>query len=441
MFQKAIFFHLILLLWTTSVMAQDFSSLVEKSWNNNEQLKAQHFQLQQAEAALKEARSMYGPTISLGGQYTLAAGGRGIDFPVGDLLNPVYSTLNQLTSSNAFPAVENATISFLPNNFLDARLRIQQPVYYPELAINRQFQSSKIDLKALEIKAYKRLLSKEVMTAYLQWQMAQQAVVIYEKAEALLKEANRTTTSLFENGKALPSAVNRIQSEQASNKAQLIDAKNQEENAWQLLAFLLHERGISRDQVTVGLPELPDMITNNGSREELQQLDVGIEMQHLAVKKEEQFYLPRVGVQIDAGSQDFDFQWKPYALLGVNVEWNIYDFKRHTHKKDQALAAVEAQKQQKSYVQNQLELQSAVAKNNLLAAIDQANTFQPRIQSSQKTYDEVMKKYRTGVANYLELIDAQTQLTIADLSYILARYNAWIKWAELQYVTASYPIN
>ena len=123
------------------------------------------------------------------------------------------------------------------------------------------------------------------------------------------------------------------------------------------------------------------------------------------------------------------------------MEWNIYDFKRHTHKKDQALAAVEAQKQQKSYVQNQLELQSAVAKNNLLAAIDQANTFQPRIQSSQKTYDEVMKKYRTGVANYLELIDAQTQLTIADLSYILARYNAWIKWAELQYVTASYPIN
>ncbi len=441
MIHKTVLFYAMLLFLVIPVKGQDFTDLVQKSWNNNEQLKAQYFQLQQAEAALREAKSMYGPTVSFGAQYTLAAGGREIDFPVGDLLNPVYSTLNLLTASNNFPTIENSAIQFLPNNFLDARVRVQQPVYYPELAINKQLQSKSIDLKALEILAYKRLLSKEVMDAYFQWQMAKQAVSIYEQADVLLDEAYRTTNSLFKNGKALPSALNRIRSEQAASEAQIIAAKNQEENAWQLLAFLLNDPQITRDQIIVEFPELPDLNAGSGLREELQQLEVGIEMQQLAVKKENQFYLPRLGVQLDAGSQDFDFQWKPYALLGVNLEWNIYDFKRHSHKKDQALAAVEAQKQQKVYVQDQLELQNTVARNNLLAAIAQANTYEPRIYSAQKTYDDVMKKYRSGVANYLELIDAQTQMTIAEVSYVLARYNAWMKWAELHYVTASFPIN
>ncbi len=346
-----------------------------------------------------------------------------------------------MTATSNFPTIENSTEQFLPNNFLDARVRIQQPVYYPELAVNKQLQSRKIDLQALEIKAYKRLLVKEVMTAYLQWQLAQRAVAIYEQADVLLKEAYRTTNSLYQNGKALTSALSRIRSEQANSQAQIIDAKNKEENAWQLLLFLLNEPTITRDQVVLDIPELPDMDSGNGIREELQQLDVGIDMQNLAVKKENQFYIPRLGVQLDAGSQDFDFNWKPYVLFGVNLEWNIYDFNRHNHKKDQALAALDAQKQERVYVQNQLTLQNTVARNNLLAAISQANTYEPRIVAAQKTYDEVMKKYRSGIAGYLELIDAQTQLTVAKLSYVLARNNAWIRWAELQYVTASYPIN
>jgi outer membrane protein TolC len=441
MIHKTFYFSLILLVLTGMLKAQDFSVLIEKSWQNNDQLKARHFQLQQAEAALREAKSMYGPMVSFGAQYTLAAGGREINLPVGDLLNPVYSTLNLLTGTNNFPTIENSSEQFLPNNFLDARVRIQQPIYYPELAINKQLQSRKIDLKALEIKAYKRLLAKEVMTAYLQWQLAQQSVAIYEEADDLLEVAYRTTNSLYQNGKALPSALSRIRSEQANSQAQIIEAKNQEENAWQLLVFLLNDPGISRDQVAVNIPELPNMASSIGVREELQQLDVGIDMQNLAIKKENQFYLPRLGVQLDAGSQDFDFNWKPYALFGVNLEWNIYDFNRHKHKKDQALAAVEAQKQERAYVQNQLSLQNTIAQNNLLAAIGQANTYEPRIASAQKTYDEVMKKYRNGIANYLELIDAQTQWTVAALSYMLARNNAWIRWVEMQYVTASYPIN
>jgi hypothetical protein len=47
--------------------------------------------------------------------YTLAAGGRTIELPIGDLLNDVYSSLENLTGS-AFHRLK-IKCGFTPNNF------------------------------------------------------------------------------------------------------------------------------------------------------------------------------------------------------------------------------------------------------------------------------------------------------------------------------------
>ena len=57
--------------------------------------------------ALQSAGGLFYPNLGIDARYTVARGGRMIDFPVGDLLNPVYSTLNQLLQANQFPQVEN----------------------------------------------------------------------------------------------------------------------------------------------------------------------------------------------------------------------------------------------------------------------------------------------------------------------------------------------
>jgi len=43
-------------------------------------------------AALDQARALYLPSLDFSARYTRANGGRTIQFPVGDLLNPVYAT-------------------------------------------------------------------------------------------------------------------------------------------------------------------------------------------------------------------------------------------------------------------------------------------------------------------------------------------------------------
>jgi len=75
---------------------------VRNGLDSNLALRQRGFDLQKALLDLKRAQSLFYPQAGFSSQYTVAHGGRSQDIPVGDLLNGVYSTLNQLTSSNKF---------------------------------------------------------------------------------------------------------------------------------------------------------------------------------------------------------------------------------------------------------------------------------------------------------------------------------------------------
>ncbi len=419
---------------------QDFTSMISDAWENNDQLKSINFQLESAAHYLKEAKSMFGPSVVFGTEYTLAAGGRTIDFPVGDLLNPVYSTLNGITQTNVFPQIDNVSTQLFPNNFYDARFRITQPIYFPDLAINRKLKEESIQIKELEVKAYKRLISKEVMLAYFQYALSEKAIYIYSDADTLLMEAKRTTQSLIKNGVALPTALSRIENQIATVKAQHVEAVTNNINAKRYFNFVT---GQDRDESVpkLALPYLPsDSQLNPENKEEIKQLEKGIVMRKLSLDKENQFYLPKLGAQLDFGSQAFDFGFQPYALLGVRLDVNLFDSKRHTHRLSSVKAEVMGAESQKRQLEKQFDLQVNVTKENLNSAILQSQTYLSRIAANEKIYKEIFTKYKEGTANYLELIDAQTQLTQVKIQLLIAQNTAWVKWAEYVYATASYPI-
>ena len=423
------------------VTGQSFDKLVQMAWENNHELKAKNFQLESASQALLEAKAMYGPDIKFGVQYTLAKGGRSIDLPVGDLMNPVYSTLNQLTQSNAFSQIRNVEEQFLPNNFYDARLRISQPIYYPDLAINKQVKTELIHQKELEIRAFKRLISKQVMQAYIQYTSANHAIHILRSADTLLMEAKRSTQSMVRNGIALPTALSRLENESAELLSQQTEAIANRNNAENYLRFLLGIRDEVALPIVVTTSEMPPAtLESEQKREELMQINQAIKLLSLSTKKEDNFYLPRIGTQFDAGSQDYSFGWQPYVLLGINVEVNIFDNKRHQYRKQATKSEILALQSMYEQADRQFALQSKIATENLDAAIIQANAYDGRIKATKKIYDEVFTKYKNGNANYIELVDAQNQFTHMQIQHLLAKNNAWIKWSELMYASAIYPI-
>ena len=439
---KILLYLLLVPFCCNQLSAQQFEPLISKCWDNDDQLKANHFELKSAEYAYKEAKAMYGPAAGFQTQYTRASGGRIIEFPIGDIINPVYSTLNALTQGNSFPMLKNEEINFLPDNFYDARFRIEQPIYYPDLQINKALKSEQISLKQIEIKAYKRLLSREVMLAYINYNSVIKSLRIIESGDSLLNEVKRITESMIRNGVALPAALYRVNNEIATLKSKKAEVEASRANALAYIRQLTGDSSFLPDDFVKGLDKLPSAIVESGSiREESSQLELAIRMNGLAMKKEDMFYTPRVGAVLDLGSQAFDFGWSPYVLFGLNFEINLFDSKRNKFRKEQYAATNEAYKSKKNKVDNQLYLQRTVAFNNFISTLEQAADFDVRLAGAKKFYTDILAAYKAGSAGYLEMIDARTTLTTTEIEKELMLDKAWAGWAEYVYASAAWPID
>src|SRR5258708_11817888 len=149
---KRLFIPLLLSLLSLAGQVNGQQSMLENyindAFKNNQGLQGQQLQLEKSMFALKEARALFLPDISFGASYSKADGGRSIDLPIGDLFNPVYKSLNQLTNSTAFPNLKNQSILLNPDNYYDARIRttlslINSEIYYNEKIKNENISQHK----------------------------------------------------------------------------------------------------------------------------------------------------------------------------------------------------------------------------------------------------------------------------------------------------------
>ena len=90
---------------------------IREGFDNNLALKQKELDYRRSVQSLNQARALFYPNISFNARFSLAEGGRTIDFPVGDLLNPIYTTLNQLTQSQQFPMIDNQSIYFMRKSY------------------------------------------------------------------------------------------------------------------------------------------------------------------------------------------------------------------------------------------------------------------------------------------------------------------------------------
>src|SRR5688500_9887746 len=212
---------LLFIVISSSLSAQTLDNYVQEGLKSNLVLQQKNVSLQQAQQSLQIAKSYFLPSVNLLADYTSGEGGRSIGIPVGDLLNPVYASLNQMTQSDAFPQVENVNQNFFPKDFYDARIRTSLPLVNSDIDINRTIQSQQVMLKQYDLDAYKRQLVLEIKTAYYNQVAAEAAAKIYESALTLVHKNVEINESLLRNGKSLPANVLRSKSEMESVHAEI----------------------------------------------------------------------------------------------------------------------------------------------------------------------------------------------------------------------------
>lgn len=418
---------------------------IQQAFVNNKGLKDQRFQLDKSLAALQEARSLFGPNVAFLASYTKAGGGRTIDMPIGDLLNPVYKSLNQLTSSHQFPQVDNVSVLLNPDNFYDAKLRTSLPLINAEIYYNQQIKKEQITRQQAALNVYKRQLVQDIKTAYFQYYQASQAVAIYRNALSLIQENIRINESMVRNGIRNNTALYRSQTEKEKTDAAISKAQNEQQNARAYFNFLLNRElntGIVLDSnLLTHLQPIPD--GDVSGREELQQYKSAATAYRLNEKLQKAYIIPRLSTFLDLGSQSMGLHFDDksrYYLFGVNLEWTLFGAHKYKYRIKQANLDILANDNVTAQTTDALQLQLYQAGNNYRTALRNLGTAQSQLSFAERYYRDQLKVYKEGQLLYIELLDAQNQLTQAQLQMAVSQAAVQTAYASVERAQASYNI-
>jgi outer membrane protein TolC len=421
---------------------------IEMGFQQNIVVQQKLISAEKALLSLQSAQSLYQPTLAFQGGYQTGEGGRSISFPVGDMLNPVYATLNQLTKSSAFPQIANVETNFFPRNFYDVKLTTVMPIYNRDISINKEIQSQTLGIQKADIQVYKRELVKNIKTAYLNYLMAHKAIGIYQNGLLLAQEGKKINEKLLANGKGLPAYILRSENEVVQMASQLSEAEKQAESAKMYFNFLLNRELQTEIKTNFDEQEALDILKKNqiaevDQREELGMLKQAISLQQSVVKMNESFYLPKLNGYLNLGSQssNWDFNQKStYYLLGMQLDIPIFSGKRNLNKIKQSAMDVDMAKKSLDLTSKQVNLALQIAQKNLTQTwvafrasqkqIDVANTYQKLID----------KGYKEGVNTYIETLDARSQWTNAHLALNITQFKILIAAAQVEREAASYPL-
>lgn len=410
---------------------------------SNEIIKQHTFDINKSMYALQEARSLFYPTVSINANYTKADGGRTIDIPIGDMLNPVYSTLNQITNSNSFPSLQNQSVLINPDNFYDAKIHTTMPLLNYEIIYNQRIKNQQTSLQKIELEIYQRELVKEIKTAYYKYLQSIEGINIYQDALILVKENQRVNQSLFNNDKINRTAVLRSDNEVIRIEANLKTAKQLSNNARIYFNFLINQKLDSEIEVDLDKESLPNILLEEttSNREELSKLVLAKEINSNVTKLTQSYWYPKLSGFADFGFQDFDFEINKqsrYYFAGAALEWTIFSGNKNKYRLRQVEEDRKKISSQTDNVKQQLLLQFNVAQNNLKSALEQFNADKNQKAASKKYNEDITKLYKEGQAIYIELLDAQNQWVNAQLNTNISLYNSWIAFAELERANATF---
>jgi len=424
-------------------------SYVRQGLERNIVVQQKSISLEMALLSLKMANGMFAPSVSLLGNFTSGEGGRSISFPIGDIMNPVYTTLNQLTASDQFPQLENVNTNFFPRNFYDVRARTSMPLLNTDLIYNKKIRGQQVLLQEYEVQVYQRELVRNIKVAYFNYLSAREGVVIYQSALTRAQEGKRVNESLLANGKGLPAYVLRSQAEIENIKAQLVDAERQVENGRLYFNFLLNREG-TEEINTDFVPELSTVTTLLAEdavptqREELLQIKTAQELNQQVLKMNKLFWAPRVSGFVDLGAQAENLEYSSkanYYLYGFQLEMPLFAGFTNRHKISQSRLDVRNAELNVDQVNRQLRLSTEVSRNALVSAFQNYQSALKQLEAAQSYQRLIEKGYKEGVNTFIEAVDARNQLTSAELLVRVNLYKVLVAEASLERETAAYPLN
>ncbi len=434
-------FFLYLVFQVTPIQAQQvLDTYIKEGLANNLVLQEKNASLEQSLLALKDAKNFFFPSMDFGASYTLAEGGRSIAFPVGDLLNPVYSTLNKLTASNKFPQIENVSEQLLPDNFYDTRFRTTLPLLNTDLIYQQQIRKEQVNWTNYQVEIYRATLIQDIRVAYFNFCAAHSSISILKNTLQLVEQNLKDTRSLVENGKKLPASVLRAESELEQVKSLVTEAELKTNNAAQYLNFLVNrplDQSVPFEEIPLDFSRLDQLLLEDlhPQNPELRAMQSMETIQETILKSGKNYWVPKLSTYADLGSQGFDWSFDSqsrYLMWGLNFSMPVFQGGRNQNQIQRNVLGLESVQRQKELVNQKLNLGLQTQRNEVKTLLAALQSSEKKLLSASAYLKLVDRGFKDGSQSLLEFIDARNQYTQAALQKNISAYKLQMAMAQLE---------
>ncbi len=433
---------------------QVLSDYVALGLDSNLALRQRNLGYERSVEALNEARGGYLPSLTFDSRFSRNDGGRTFEVPIGDLLNPVYASLNNLTAGSAdpthFPTIANQQIQFQRAQEQQTALRLTQPLYAPKIAADVRAQTALTGADEAGRDAYSRVLTRDIRNAYYGWMRSQQALRIVESSIELLSENLRVNRSLFDNGKVTEDQPLRARAELLAAEQQRVDAANAVRQARSYFNFLLNrplemdvERAVMPASLAVTMPAIENMQSAAlARRSEIHQFELAEVAAQASIDGARAQFKPTIALAAEIGSQGELYRFNSddrYSTAALVFSWNVFNGNRSraqlaAAKLDSRNAAAARQE-----IEQQIALEVQQSRDNLQSAQSALATADARLDAASAAFRIATKKRDAGVINQVEFLDARSTLTSAELNRNLTQFEFLSRKAELDFALGVAP--
>lgn len=411
-------------------------------------------------AVLDQARARFLPAIDLGLRYAVADGGRQIDIPVGDLLNPVYGALNSLLAASGQPApftpIDNVSVPFLREKEQQAVVSLTQPLYDARIpaaarAAEYDYIASQQGLEALRMR-----LRRDVQQAYFRWLATRESAAILEASLEAARENQRVNESLHRNGRVTRDLVLRAEADVLEIEQQL-EATNGAQRIAQNYVNLLRNRSLEAPVPVAAVADadvarrrdalvrqsggvardrgwLQDTATDR--RYELKQIDSGIEAAGAAEDLARAAFKPQLALAVDAGVQGEELGFSEddrFVLASLVLRFNFFNGGADRAALREARARTGELLAARDLAEQQVRLEVLEAAKDFEVAEATLRTANKRVEAADGAFQIARRKRDLGQIAQVEFIDARRALTSAQLNQQVNRFQALTALAAVEY--------
>ncbi len=422
---------LALLLAHQSGVAQTATVSLEQTLHDaavhSARLRASAEQIAAQRAAVRETTASRWPTLSASGSYAYTS-----EVPELELALPIPipgfpPIRKELGDGNVYDFALTARAPLFAGGSLRERSRAEQSAL---LATEHDLAADSLRLAYDVRRAYFSALSAAKRQA-----TAQQAL---HRLERHLDELRKAKTV----GMASDEMIIQTESRLKQTESALIAAEAEARATRLLLGSFVGKAGeemFPADELELSL------ITSEfdlalETRNEIRALNSRISQTQHLTRAAQGSFLPTLAAQAayhyaKPGVNQFENEWMDYATVGVNLTWTLWDWNSRSSQVAKARAGVRTLEARKQELTDALATRLATAQQNVDAAQAALAKATERLELEQRRFRMIEGRYRVGAGSESEFLDAQDDLTNAQLDRDGAA--ARLRLAEAEWLNAA----